>query len=266
MNNRQSAPAIVVGIDGSRSAIHAALWAVDEAVGRDIPLRLVYVIDPMQPAGSGVLDVRQGAARSALFDAYRAIDATGTSVKVETEILWGKPLHKLMAESRSAAMICVGSMGISHARCGEGSVAATLAGAALCPVAVIHRPPGAVATPQISRVVAEVDNGSVLRHAFEEARLRGVPLRAISVRAPNAPEAGDGGRLAQAQLDRRLARWTRLFPEVRVESAIVAGHACRYMADNPAPGELFVTDAHAAQVCSVYHAGSSVLTVRSTHL
>ncbi len=31
-------PVVVVGIDGSRSAIGAALWAVDEAVSRDIPL------------------------------------------------------------------------------------------------------------------------------------------------------------------------------------------------------------------------------------
>ena len=41
-----SSPAVVVGIDGSRTAIDAALWAVDEAVSRDIPLRLVYAIGP----------------------------------------------------------------------------------------------------------------------------------------------------------------------------------------------------------------------------
>ena len=41
-----SPPTVVVGIDGSRSAVDAALWAVDEAVSRDIPLRLVYAIDP----------------------------------------------------------------------------------------------------------------------------------------------------------------------------------------------------------------------------
>ena len=37
---------VVVGIDGSRAAVGAALWAVDEAVSRDIPLRLVYAIEP----------------------------------------------------------------------------------------------------------------------------------------------------------------------------------------------------------------------------
>jgi hypothetical protein len=39
-------PAVVVGVDGSRAAVRAALWAVDEAVSRDIPLRLVYALDP----------------------------------------------------------------------------------------------------------------------------------------------------------------------------------------------------------------------------
>ena len=42
-------PAVVVGIDGSRSAVGAALWAVDEAVSRDIPLRLVYRHRSRQP-------------------------------------------------------------------------------------------------------------------------------------------------------------------------------------------------------------------------
>ncbi|QLL08744.1 universal stress protein [Mycobacterium vicinigordonae] len=265
MKNLKPGPAVVVGIDGSRAAVYAALWAVDEAVSRDIPLRLIYVVDPIQPARSSVLDVRQAAARSALYDAYRAVDATGAPVKIETEILWGKPLNKLMAESRSATMICVGSMGINHARCGKGSVAGALAGSALCPVAVIHRSADAAA-PQIKRVVAEVDNGAVLRHAFEEARLRRVPLRAISVSGHRTRERGEESSLAQAQLERRLARWTRLYPDVQVESEIVRGGATRYMADQGEPRQLFVTDAHAAQVSSVYNAGSSVLTVRSGNL
>lgn len=46
MQDQDSPPSVVVGIDGSRPALDAALWAVDEAVSRDIPLRLVYAIDP----------------------------------------------------------------------------------------------------------------------------------------------------------------------------------------------------------------------------
>jgi nucleotide-binding universal stress UspA family protein len=35
---------IVVGVDGSQAAIQAAEWAIDEAVSREVPLRLVAVI------------------------------------------------------------------------------------------------------------------------------------------------------------------------------------------------------------------------------
>ncbi len=47
MSAANSLPTVVVGVDGSKAAINAAQWAVDEAVHRDIPLRLVHVIDPL---------------------------------------------------------------------------------------------------------------------------------------------------------------------------------------------------------------------------
>jgi nucleotide-binding universal stress UspA family protein len=44
---------VVVGIDGSQAAIQAAEWAVDEAVSREVPLRLVEVIaERVEPAPS----------------------------------------------------------------------------------------------------------------------------------------------------------------------------------------------------------------------
>jgi nucleotide-binding universal stress UspA family protein len=266
MSSIQSAPAVVVGVDGSRAATNAALWAVDEAITRDIPLRLVYVIDPLQT--SGVSGSGHSAARAALFDTYRTVDATGKPVKVETEVLWGRPLTKLMEESRSAAMVCVGSIGLNHACRGEGTVAAALAGSALCPVAVIHRPPGVSASPQVSGVVAQVDNGVVLRHAFEEARLRAVPLRAISAHVAGArADLRDGNRLAEAQLSRRLARWTRLYPDVRVEPTVVRETVTRHLARKADSGQLFVTDSHTAKdLCGAYSAGCSVLTVRCGNL
>lgn len=116
MSDPRPARAVVVGIDGSRAATHAALWAVDEAVNRDIPLRLVYVIDPSQLSAAGE-GGGQSAARAALHDASRKVEATGQPVKIETEVLCGRPLTKLMQESRSAAMLCVGSVGWLSGSC-----------------------------------------------------------------------------------------------------------------------------------------------------
>ena len=39
---KSSAP-VVVGVDGSDAAINAAKWAIDEAISRDVPLRIVHV-------------------------------------------------------------------------------------------------------------------------------------------------------------------------------------------------------------------------------
>ncbi len=267
MREPHPAPAVVVGVDGSRAATHAAQWAVDEAISRDVPLRLVYVMDSLESSVARYDDGRLAAAHTALHDAERAAQRTGNPVKIETEILWGKTLTKLMEESRSAAMVCVGSIGLNHACHGGGSVAAALAEEALCPVAVIRRPVGQSATIRIGSVVAAANNGVVLRHAFEEARLRGVPLRAISVSRARSADQSSGSRLAQAQLTRRLARWTRLYPDVRVESAVVSGDVDRYLATNMNCDQLFVTDSHNCyELCAAYNAGSSVLAIRCGNL
>ena len=43
MTQLERSKPVVVGIDGSQAAIDAATWAVDEAVSRGVPLRLVHV-------------------------------------------------------------------------------------------------------------------------------------------------------------------------------------------------------------------------------
>lgn len=84
-----SSPAVVVGIDGSPTAVDAALWAVDEAVSRDIPLRLVYAIDPDNTSGTDPQDAARdlAAAEVAVRYAYTAVESTDKPVKIEVEIL-----------------------------------------------------------------------------------------------------------------------------------------------------------------------------------
>ncbi|WP_155257028.1 universal stress protein [Mycobacterium kansasii] len=174
-----SAPAVVVGIDGSKAATQAALWAIDEAVSRDIPLRLVYVIDPLEPSGGGGRDGRQGMAHAALLSTYAVPwKPPGHPVKVENRSPTGQAAHQAAWRSPGRRwMVCVGSIGLNHARRGEARSAATLGAGRRYACGVIQVPPGGVPVPKVSTVVAEVNNGSVLRHAFEEARLRGVALR-----------------------------------------------------------------------------------------
>ncbi|OBI39423.1 universal stress protein [Mycobacterium sp. E1386] len=261
MSNSHPGPAVVVGVDGSRAATQAALWALDEAASRNIPMRLIYVVDPQDASSAHACETRLAAARTALAEAHRSVDATGVPVQVETEIVCGRPLTKLTEESRSAAMMCIGSIGLNHACHGEPSVATSLARSARCPLAVIHQPARRSTPPKVDSVVVDVDNGMVLRRAFDEARLRGATLHALWV----CPEdAHDGTRSAQAQLSRRLGRWTRLYPDVRVESAIVRGSVEQYIRAHSEAGQLLVTDSHAAeQACNAAH---SVLVIRCSNL
>lgn len=265
-----SAPAVVVGVDGSAAATNAASWAVEEAISREVPLRLVCVVDPSRSPGAGVkgpLTDRLAAARSVLYDAQRAAEATGKPVKIETEVVRGTPLAELIEESRSASMICVGAIGLNHAHRGVGSLSAALAVSALCPVAVIRRPVGRVSMPAVSRVVVQADDAAALRYAFEEARLRQAPLRVVSVSGAGGPDDAEWNRLAHAELSRRIARWAHAYPDVPVESAVARGSVDRYLAANEEPNQVFVTDAHAGgDLCGAHNTGRSVLAVRSRNL
>jgi nucleotide-binding universal stress UspA family protein len=145
---RTSAP-VVVGVGSSDAAINAAKWAIDEAISRDVPVRIVHVTHiegrPVAAEDAFRLDVQY--AESSLRAATAAVGATGKPVKIETDILWGLPDTALINESRSASMVCVGSVGIGAiASKLWGSTAATLAEKAYCSVAIIRYPHSAAAS------------------------------------------------------------------------------------------------------------------------
>ncbi len=228
MNESAKPQPVVVGIDGSKAAIHAALWAVDEAVSRAVPLRLLHSIEQADGRESG-----RATAETAVRQARTAIEAAGTPVKMESEIVHGPAVAALIRASASAAMVCVGAVGLRHFRPGRvGSTAAALAVSARCPVAIIR---GREATDHI---VVEVDrspdNGALLGVAIDEARLRNAAIRAVvcSRSEPGEPTVADpeSDRRALADLDRRLTTWKRRYPQLRVESVAVHGSLLDYVA------------------------------------
>jgi nucleotide-binding universal stress UspA family protein len=224
-------PCIVVGIDGSPSALTAALWAVEEAVDRHIPLRLVCAIEPPHaPTTSEDAAHALASAEMAVRRAFTAVEATDTLVKIEVEILQGRPADKLLKASHGAVMVCVGAIGLTSAPGGRvGSTAVEVATWAHCPVAIIR---GFDPSPtQPTSVVVEVDSSSdgdvVLQRGIDEALLRHAPLVVISVGPPHPTDIHDGDTVteqnhqAAKELDRRLTRATRQHP--RLEVRPVAG-------------------------------------------
>ncbi len=226
MNAPASHRSVVVGIDGSRAAIDAALWAVDEAVVRDIPLRLLYAIepddDPQIPADRAArkLAIAENAVRYASMTA----EAAEKPVRIEIEIAQELPTIALRRASASASMVCVGAVGLRHFRPERaGSTAAAVALSAHCPVAVIRRHGDKARHEEHWIAVdsqASADTDTVMRTAMEEARLRGLPLRAVSFR----PQVGCD------YPDRRLERWRRHYPDVDLAATTAKGNFLEYLA------------------------------------
>ena len=244
-------PAVVIGVDGSRSAMQAALWAIDEAVDRDAALQLVYAIDSSE-SDAGDRAAELAAAERAIHQAFTAIESTDKPVKREADIVHCLPITALMEASRSAAMLCVGSTGLKHAVKGRtGSTASALAATAHCPVAIV---PGSAGPTSDGWVLAVVDgsaaDSAVLELAVSEAGLRGAPLRVLTttptrrsdVRQAGKAAAGNG---AAAQLDRRLAAWRRNHPHANIESTAshsgVVNHL-EYLHRIAEPVQLLVVD------------------------
>jgi nucleotide-binding universal stress UspA family protein len=268
-------PAVVVGIDGSQAAIHAAEWAVDEAVSREVPLRLVQIVPervepaPFASVGNVRMELEYGEA--ALRIATAAVEAAGKPVKVETAILQGDPAAMLIAESRNAEMICIGSVGIGRfARALLGSTAAEVADAAHCPVAIIrtqHNQP----KPDSALIVAAVnnspDNKDVVEQAMQEAQLHHAPVLALGVLRK------DSGDMPCDELERRVECWRRRHPGVNIYAGATRTDIADFLAVTDKTIQLAVigsTDAdQVARLIGPHHhpilghAACSVLIVRS---
>ncbi|VEG56556.1 UspA domain-containing protein [Mycolicibacterium aurum] len=201
---------VIAGIDGSTTAMTAAYWAVQEAAGRDAPLRLVYVTKTTHSAAEYAEDVRKG--HACLHEARTAIEAMGTPVTIETAVVDGPPAAALVDASSQAQMVCVGSVGIGrYARSILGSVAAELAEKAACPVAVI-RPDSDAGTHHDSGWIIVADNEKPDNHAVVEQAMREATIR----QAPVLLLGTDGRPESHAALEREIGDWKSRYPDVRV--------------------------------------------------
>ena len=181
-------------------------------------------------------------------------ESTDKPVKIEVEITQGRPTSTLVQASRSAVMVCVGAVGLNHFQPGRvGSTAAALASSAHCPVAII-RGQDRAAGRHADGIIVETDQGPhdgvVLEAAMEEARLRKAQLTVITCWQSQFTDIHDAGAVAEgnrrvgAQLDRRLARWTRRYPDLEVKSVAVHGSTLNYLAKNADSAQLVVVGAH----------------------
>jgi nucleotide-binding universal stress UspA family protein len=182
-------------------------WAVDEAISRQIPLRLVHGVgrSKAQSALACTCDWEVECGETALDQAEVAVQGVGKPVEVETVLLSGDPEQVLINESPDAALVCVstGRRGWAADKL-LGTTEAALATRAHCPVAIIRTSPDATAAkPGVIAVVLndEPDDDEVVHQAIEEGQRRNATVR---------------------QIDRRLNSWVRRYPDVPVQ-VVAAG-------------------------------------------
>lgn len=215
---------VVAGVDGSASSLSAVRWAAQDAALRHVPLTLVHVHAPGAEAGSADEVIDEAAAV--------AHDATATAAsEIGARRACGEPVPELIAASREAQLVAVGSRGrTGHLRQRIGSVGVGLLQHAHCPVAVVHGDAPPRRGPGRKPVLVGVDGSKTslkaAAFAFDEASRRGTGLLAMYVcKEADTPVTHKGlfavlAQEAEGYLKKSLADLQRRYPEVVVHHLV----------------------------------------------
>lgn len=262
MSNSSLEP-VIVGVDGSSSAVHAVRWAATEAHRRHARLRIVYadvlslVYLPDLPGYPLPVPYIQAAQRQGKEWLRRAADVAKSEVAelaVETEICVGQPGAVLVNQSHGAQMVVVGSRGLGgFTGLVVGSVAVALSAHGHCPVAVVRGPGTALPeAPVVVGVDASATNEAALTTAFECAAWRGAALRAVHTWNSMEADAarwteGEGWDVAQTDQERwlaeHLAGWCEKFPDVEVHRYVSHDRPARALLQHAQQAQLVVVGA-----------------------
>lgn len=258
---------IIVGIDGSTQSDAAIRWAAAESEMHHVPLMLLYAAPPgvsvwgmgyamaPLPYDYGKLEEDEG---NRILEAGRHIAVAAlppdTTIRVDTDFVFGSPIPTLIDATKDATMIVVGSRGRgAWQRTVLGSVGTALVHHAHCPVTVIHDSTE-VQGHRTGPVVVGIDGSPASELAtsiaFDEADRRGTDLIAIHAWL-DRPTLGipaeswpDFRPRAEETLAERLAGWTERYPDVAVERRVFFDEAVRHLLEAAESAQLTVVGSH----------------------
>jgi nucleotide-binding universal stress UspA family protein len=253
-----------VGVDGSPASLAAAETAAREAFARGRPLLMVHAFTwptthvHIESAPTGpIMDGLRHFAERILAEAADLARAAAPGVETTTAVITGEPLTVLEHQSRSAALLVVGSRGLgAFTGLLLGSVAMHLAAHSHCPVLVVRGrpdPTGAV----LLGVDGSPAGEPAIGFAFAEASLRRAPLTALHawnnwthpVPAPpdkTKPWSYEPGMLQDDEerlLAEALSGWQTRYPEVTVEHRLVQALTRPALIEASAGAQLLVVGA-----------------------
>jgi nucleotide-binding universal stress UspA family protein len=254
---------VVVGIDGSESAVRATRWAVDECRRRGARLELVSCVAASSASGGPA--VNRSIAAHALDRARAAAHGSDAALAVSVELKTGWPVPIFGELSGRAVLIALGSLGVHGFA--DSSVGGTAIGVAMvskCPVVVVRGASEMAPLPNAGPVIVGIDGSPAstlnLGLAFQEASLRRARLRVVLAWTADSPRSelaadqprrssGAAGLDQERFLSEALAGWQQGFPDVHVERMVMRG---------PAEGELRRATAGAQLLVVGNHGHSAV--------
>jgi nucleotide-binding universal stress UspA family protein len=229
---------VVVGVDGSTSALRAVRWAAAEAARRQEALRLVTAFGWMVhhlPARPGIEDSYRDTllarAREHLAEAGRVAEREGVGIEIETQLIEGRPIQVLGSEADRAQLLVLGDRGLTRVEgLLVGSVTIGLATHAACPVVVVRGderdPSEAASLPVLVGVDGSSTSDAAIGFAFEAAAARGVSLVALHTWSDMMFDPSLAGVVADWDVVERAERrvlseqvggWAEKFPDTPVE-------------------------------------------------
>ncbi|SDC21427.1 universal stress protein [Actinokineospora iranica] len=254
-------PPALVAVDGSDSALAAVRWAAAAARRRGLPLRLTHAggghlsADPGDPGlRSDYLDALSSRGRHALREAQAAAERAEPGVAVTQSLRLGAAVEVLVEESEQAAMVVLGSRGLTGASSAAlGSVSAAVAERADCPVVVV-RGPARTEGPIVVGVDGSRTSEAAVAWAFEQASLTGAPLVALHtysdvafpglwVTVPLSVDWHAVTGLEQHLLDERMAGWQEKHPDVEVHRVVERDRPVRALLARGTAARLLVVGA-----------------------
>jgi nucleotide-binding universal stress UspA family protein len=245
---------VVVGIDGSDSALRAVCWGAAEAGRRRVGLRLVIALEQTRAdaAGEGFGEVLLGRARQRLAAATAVAVREAPDVDLEQQLVVGHPLSVLSAEGRRAQLVVIGDRGTGLGL-PAGSVAVGLAVQAPCTVVVVRGPlrSGSDSPPVVVGVDGPRGSDAAIAFAFAAAASRRVPLVAVHTWSDVTVEQEIAARLdwdvieadTRRVLSGRLEGWVQKYPDVHVERVITRDHPASALLQLAARAQLVVVGA-----------------------
>lgn len=159
---------VVVGVDATASCTSAVGFAFQAARQRGIPLFAVHAWTPDPPADlegiCGSPTMAEALARRTLGRALDGWQSEFIDVPVHTALVRGDAAHALVAQSRGAALLVVGTRGRGHLLGTiRGSVGQAVLRHGYCPLAIIHHDDSRTAQPPVARErdqTSDYDNSS----------------------------------------------------------------------------------------------------------